>query len=133
MINLLEVEDAHIVSLTSAGIAQSMATVIGQKDVYHAYHIYTKKINKREIILPKGHNGHDRNSPVEVMVSQGGGKVVEASYANMSSSDHLEMMVTESTRTILCIKSHHTVKKSMLSVEKAMTVVKQNVLPRSDK
>lgn len=126
--DLLEVEDAHIVSSASAGIAQSVAAIIGQGDVYHAYHPYTEKISKREIILPKGHNV-DYGTPVEVMVSQGGGQLVEAGYANMCSSDHLEMMVTENTAAILYIKSHHTVQKSMLSVEEAATIARANDLP----
>lgn len=125
---LLKVEDAQIVSSASAGIAQSVAAVIGQGDVYHAYHPYTERITKREIILPKGHNV-DYGTPVEVMVEQGGGRVVEAGYANMCSAEHLEMMITENTAAILYIKSHHTVQKSMLSVEDAAAVAKKNQLP----
>jgi L-seryl-tRNA(Ser) seleniumtransferase len=126
--NLLDVEDAQIVSSASAGIAQSIAAVIGQGAVYHAYHPYTKKITKREVILPKGHNV-DYGTPVEVMVEQGGGKVVEAGYANMCSAEHLEMMISENTAAILYIKSHHTVQKSMLSVEEAAEVAKRNHVP----
>lgn len=125
---LLEAEDAQIVSSASAGIAQSVAAVIGQGDSYHAYHPYTERITKREIILPKGHNV-DYGTPVEVMVEQGGGKVVEAGYANMCSAEHLEMMITEKTAAILYIKSHHTVQKSMLTVEEAAAVAKRNQLP----
>ncbi|WP_413538459.1 DgaE family pyridoxal phosphate-dependent ammonia lyase [Enterococcus malodoratus] len=125
---LLEVEDTQIVSSASAGIAQSVAAMIGQGDVYHAYHPYTDRIKKREIILPKGHNV-DYGTPVEVMVEQGGGQVVEAGYANMCSADHLEMMITENTAAILYIKSHHTVQKSMLSVAEAAAVAKRNQLP----
>lgn len=126
--NLLEVEDAHIVSSASAGIAQSVAAVIGQGSTYHAYHPYTEKISRREIVLPKGHNV-DYGTPVEVMVSQGGGQLVEAGYANMCSPDHLDMMVTENTAAILYIKSHHTVQKSMLTVEEAAKVAKHNDVP----
>ena len=96
--------------------------------MYHAYHPYTERITKREIILPKGHNV-DYGTPVEVMVEQGGGRVVEAGYANMCSAEHLEMMITENTAAILYIKSHHTVQKSMLSVEDAAAVAKRNQLP----
>lgn len=67
---LLKVEDAQIVSSASAGIAQSVAALIGKGDSYHLYHPYTTKIQKREIILPKGHNV-DYGTPVEVMVNQG--------------------------------------------------------------
>lgn len=125
---LLQVEDTQIVSSASAGIAQSVAGIIGQGSVYHVYHPYTKKITKREIILPKGHNV-DYGTPVEVMVEQGGGQVVEAGYANMCTPDHLEMMITEETAAILYIKSHHTVQKSMLSVQEAAVVAHQHDLP----
>lgn len=125
---LLKVEDAQVVSCASAGIAQSVAALIGEGSVYHAYHPYTEKVTKREIILPKGHNV-DYGTPVEVMVQQGGGQVVEAGYANMCSSEHIEMMITDQTAAILYIKSHHTVQKSMLSVAEAATVAQKHKLP----
>lgn len=125
---LLKTEDAQIVSSASAGIAQSVAAVIGEGSLYHVYHPYTSKITKREIILPKGHNV-DYGTPVEVMVQQGGGKVVEAGYANMCSAEHLEMMITAETAAILYIRSHHTVQKSMLSVEEAVGVARKYDLP----
>ncbi|MGX7151183.1 DgaE family pyridoxal phosphate-dependent ammonia lyase [Enterococcus ureasiticus] len=125
---LLKVEDAQVVSSASAGIAQSVAALIGEGSAYHAYHPYTDKITKREIILPKGHNV-DYGTPVEVMVEQGGGQVVEAGYANMCSPEHIEMMITDQTAAILYIKSHHTVQKSMLSVAEAAAVAKAHKLP----
>lgn len=125
---LLNVEDAQVVSSASAGIAQSVAALIGEGSVYHAYHPYTDKVTKREIILPKGHNV-DYGTPVEVMVAQGGGQVVEAGYANMCTPEHIDMMVTDQTAAILYIKSHHTVQKSMLSVAEAATVARARKLP----
>ncbi|MBO0438750.1 DgaE family pyridoxal phosphate-dependent ammonia lyase [Candidatus Enterococcus ikei] len=125
---LLNVEDAQVVSSASAGIAQSVAALIGEGSSYHAYHPYTDKITKREIILPKGHNV-DYGTPVEVMVEQGGGQVIEAGYANMCSPEHIEMMITDQTAAILYIKSHHTVQKSMLSVAEAAAVAKKHKLP----
>lgn len=50
---LLKVDDAQIVSSASAGIAQSVAAVIGKGDFYHAYHPYTDRIKQREIIYRK--------------------------------------------------------------------------------
>lgn len=125
---LLEVEDAQIVSSASAGIAQSVAAVIGQGSMYHAYHPYTDRIQGREIILPKGYNV-DYGTPVEVMVSQGGGQVVEAGYANGCSPEQMEMMITDQTAALLYIKSHHTVQKSMLTVAEAAAVAKKYQLP----
>lgn len=125
---LLKVEDTQIVSSASAGIVQSVAALIGKGSSYHAYHPYTNKIAGREIILPKGHNV-DYGTPVEVMIEQGGGQVVEAGYANMCSAQHIEMMISENTAAILYIKSHHTVQKSMLSIIEAAEIAKRNKLP----
>lgn len=126
--NLLGAEDGIVVSSASAGIAQSVAGVIGEGNLYHVYHPFTNQITKREIILPKGHNV-DYGTPVEVMVELGGGQVVEAGYANMCSAEHLEMMITPNTAAILYIKSHHTVQKSMLTVDEAAAVAKRHKLP----
>ncbi|MGG5330139.1 DgaE family pyridoxal phosphate-dependent ammonia lyase [Enterococcus sp. AZ163] len=125
---LLKVDDVQIVSSASAGIAQSVAAIIGQGSKYHVYHPYTETIVKREVILPKGHNV-DYGTPVEVMVELGGGKVVEAGYANMCTPEHLEMMINDNTAAILYIKSHHTVQKSMLTVTDAAKIAKKHNVP----
>ncbi|MBO1306591.1 DgaE family pyridoxal phosphate-dependent ammonia lyase [Enterococcus sp. 669A] len=126
--DLLKVEDAQVVSSASAGIAQSVAGMIGRGDMYHVYHPYTDRGEKREIVLPKGHNV-DYGTPVETMIALGGGQLVEAGYANMCSPEHLEMTITENTAAILYIKSHHTVQKSMLTVEEAAEVAGRHQLP----
>lgn len=125
---LLHAEDAQVVSSASAGIAQSVAGIIGRGDLYHVYHPYTERIHRREILLPKGHNV-DYGTPVEVMVELGGGRVVEAGYANMCTPEHVEMMITENTAAILYIKSHHSVQKSMLTVEEMATVAQKYQIP----
>lgn len=125
---LLAVEEAVIVASASAGIAQSIAAVIGQGDRYHLYHPYDNRFERREIVMPKGHNV-DYGTAVEVMIAQGGGQLVEAGYANMCSTSHLEMMITPQTAAILYIKSHHTVQKSMLTVSEAAQVAKKYSLP----
>lgn len=125
---LLEVEASTIVASASAGIAQSIAAVIGQGDLYHLYHPYDQRREKRQIIMPKGHNV-DYGTSVEVMIAQGGGQLVEAGYANMCSASHLEMVITPQTAGILYIKSHHTVQKSMLTVAEAAEVASRHHLP----
>ncbi|GAB2024875.1 DgaE family pyridoxal phosphate-dependent ammonia lyase [Lactovum odontotermitis] len=125
---LLGTENATIVSSASAGIAQAVAAVIGQGDSYALYHPYASRISRREIILPKGHNV-DYGTGVQVMVEVGGGKVVEAGWANMCSAEHIEMEITDNTAAILYIKSHHTVQKSMLTVEQAAAVAHKHHLP----
>lgn len=126
--DLIGVEDGVIVASASAGIAQSVAGIIGQGDQYHLYHPYEDRGERREIILPKGHNV-DYGTSVELMIAQGGGKLVEAGYANMCSAEHLAMQITDQTAAIFYVKSHHTVQKSMLTVAEAASVAKKHNLP----
>jgi len=126
--NLLNAEDAQIVSSAAAGIAQSVAALIGQGKQYHLYNPYSEKIEKREIIVPKGHNV-DFGAPINTMVEVGGGTVVEAGYANKCTPDLVEDVVTDKTAAILYVKSHHSVQKSMLSVEDAVEVARKHGLP----
>lgn len=126
--DLLKAEDAQVVASASAGIAQSVAGLIGEGSIYHAYHPFTERIAKREVIIPKGQNV-DYGTPVEVMVALGGGKVVEAGYANMCTPEHIASMITENTVAVLYIKSHHAVQKSMLSVAEAAEVAHASGLP----
>ncbi|RHW45634.1 SelA-like pyridoxal phosphate-dependent enzyme [Bombilactobacillus bombi] len=125
---LLGAPAALVVNSASAGIAQAVAGVIGRGSQYHAYHSFSKKITKREIIIPKGHNV-DYGTPEEVMITLGGGQVIEAGYANMCSPEHIEMQITENTAAILYVKSHHAVQKSMLSIKEALKVAHDNSLP----
>lgn len=125
---LIGVEDAVIVSSASAGIAQAIAGIIGRGDEFHLYHPYDQRFEKREIVMPKGHNV-DYGTGVELMIAQGGGQLVEAGYANMCGPAHLDMMITAQTAAILYIKSHHTVQKSMLSVAEAAEIAQKHQLP----
>lgn len=125
---LVNAEDSTIISSASAGIVQSVSAIIGKGSHYHLYHPYTDKLTKREIILPKGHNV-DYGTPVKTMVELGGGKVIEAGYANMCTSQHIESMITPETAAILYVKSHHTVQKSMLSIIEALEVAHEHNLP----
>ncbi|MFC6465253.1 DgaE family pyridoxal phosphate-dependent ammonia lyase [Marinilactibacillus sp. GCM10026970] len=125
---LLGVESAYIVSSASAGIAQSVAGIIGMGSKAHVYDPYNQSMTKREIVIPKGHNV-DYGTPVEVMVQLGGGKVVEAGYANMCSADHIENIITAQTAAILYVKSHHAVQKSMLSISETVEIAHKFDLP----
>ncbi len=114
--------------LLQQGLPNLSRLLIGQGDLYHVYHPYTEKITRREIVVPKGHNV-DYGTPVEVMVAQRGGQVVEAGYANMCTPAHVARMITEETAALLYIKSHHTVQKSMLTVSEMVEVAKAHHLP----
>ncbi|WP_285005026.1 DgaE family pyridoxal phosphate-dependent ammonia lyase [Lactococcus formosensis] len=126
--DLVGTENATVVSSASAGIAQAVAALIGQGDMYHAVHPFTDRIQKREIVLPKGHNVN-YGTGVQVMVELGGGKVVEAGWANQCSAQQVELEITDKTVALLYIKSHHTVQKSMLTVAQMAKVVQKHNLP----
>jgi L-seryl-tRNA(Ser) seleniumtransferase len=127
--NLLNVEAAVVVSCASAGIAQAVAGVIVQDDDDLLLNLHSsEKVVPREIILPKGHNVNF-GAPVDTMVSLGGGKVIEAGFANECSAAQLAAKITPNTAAILYIKSHHTVQKSMLTVEQAAKVAHGHQLP----
>lgn len=125
---MLNAEDAIIVNSASSGIAEAVAALVGQGSMYHVYHPYDERFSQREVIIPKGQNV-DYGTPEEVMINVGGGKVIEAGYANMCKPEHVEMMVNDKTIAILYVKSHHAVQKSMLSVKDAAEVAHKNNLP----
>ena len=125
---LLDVENATVVSSASSGIALSTAAVIGQGDIYHAYHHLTNRITKREIIIPKGHNVN-YGTGVEVMVTLSGGQLVEAGWANECTPEQVEIEITDKTAALLYIKSHHTVQKSMLTIPQLSEIAKKHNLP----
>ncbi|QIC17153.1 DgaE family pyridoxal phosphate-dependent ammonia lyase [Providencia vermicola] len=126
---LLDVESAVVVSCASAGIAQAVAAVIvrDNDDLLLNLHSSSKAV-PREIVLPKGHNVNF-GAPVDTMITLGGGKVIEAGFANECSAAQLSAKITPQTAAILYIKSHHTVQKSMLSVSEAAAVARQHHVP----
>lgn len=125
--NILNAEDGHIVSSASAGISQVIAAVVSCGEIYNPnpmFHFY----QKREIILPKGHN-IDFGAPVELMVTLGGGYLKEAGYSNACTKKHIKENITESTAALMYVVSHHCVQKSMLSVEELIAIGKDTNLP----
>lgn len=126
--DLVGAEDSQIVSSASAGIAQSVAALIGKGSEHHLDNPYSTSFFNREIILPKGHNV-DYGAPVQTMVEVGGGEVVEAGYANICTPKHVENLIREASVAILYVKSHHTVQKSMLTIEEAVEISNKYKLP----
>lgn len=127
--HLLNVEDAVVVSCASAGIAQAVAAVIVRDDDDLLLNLHSSsKVISREIVLPKGHNVNF-GAPVDTMVTLGGGKVIEAGFANECSAAQLSAKITPQTAAILYVKSHHSVQKSMLSVSEAAAVARQHNVP----
>lgn len=126
---LLNAEDAVIVSCASAGIAQSVAAVIVKESDHLLVNLHSAAHDvPDEIVLPKGHNVN-YGAPVGTMVALGGGKVVEAGYANECSAAQLAAAITPRTAALLYIKSHHSVQKSMLTVAEAAEVAHRHQLP----
>ncbi|WP_437886784.1 DgaE family pyridoxal phosphate-dependent ammonia lyase [Phytobacter sp. V91] len=125
---LLEVEGATVVSCASAGIAQSVAAVLVKDSDWLLENLHRTPIENNEIVLPRGHNVNF-GAPVGTMVALGGGKVVEAGYANECSAEQLAAAISPRTAAVLFIKSHHCVQKSMLSVEQAAVVARKHNLP----
>ena len=127
--DLLGVEDAVVVSCASAGIAQSVAAVIVRGDPYRLEQLHAHAHDvPSDIVLPKGHNVNF-GAPVGTMVNLGGGRVVEAGYANECSPAQLAAAINANTAAILYIKSHHCVQKSILSVAEAAEVAKAHGIP----
>ncbi|WP_421245959.1 DgaE family pyridoxal phosphate-dependent ammonia lyase [Aeromonas sanarellii] len=127
--DLLGVEDAVVVSCASAGIAQSVAAVIVRGDSYRLEQLHAHAHDvPSDIVLPKGHNVNF-GAPVGTMVNLGGGRVVEAGYANECSPAQLAAAIHANTAAILYIKSHHCVQKSILSVAEAAEVAKAHGIP----
>lgn len=127
--HLIGVEDAVVVACAAAGIAQSVAALIVRGDLYRLEHLHAHPHEVPcEIVLPKGHNVNF-GAPVGTMVNLGGGKVVEAGYANECSAAQLAAAITENTAAILYIKSHHCVHKSILGVAEAAAVAQAYRLP----
>ncbi|OAT76399.1 L-seryl-tRNA selenium transferase [Mangrovibacter phragmitis] len=125
---LLETEAATIVSCASAGIAQSVAAVLAKDDDWLLTHLHETPLTDNEIVLPKGHNVNF-GAPVGAMVALGGGRLVEAGYANECSARQLAAAITPHTAAVLYIKSHHCVQKSMLTVSEAAQVAREHQLP----
>lgn len=127
--DLLNVESAVIVSCASAGIAQSVAAVIVRDDADLLVNLHAApRTVPDEIVIPKGHSVNF-GAPVDTMITFGGGKVIEAGYANECSAQQLAAKITPRTAAILYIKSHHAVQKSILSVEQAVAVARQHQVP----
>lgn len=125
---LLDVEAATVVSCASAGIAQSIAAMLVKDSDWLLENLHVTPVENNEIVIPKGHNVNF-GAPVGTMVALGGGKLVEAGYANECSGAQLAAAITPRTAAILYIKSHHCVQKSMLNVAQAAEVAKAHGLP----
>lgn len=121
-------EAAVVVNSASSGIALSTAAVVTRGDRRLSLKLHQTPIEHNEIIMLKGHNVQ-YGAPVETMVALGGGRLVEAGYANEGRKEHIEDAITERTAAILYVKSHHCVQKNMISVEEAWEIAQRRGVP----
>lgn len=126
--SLLGAEAAAIVNSASSGIALSVAAMVTQGNRGLSLKLHQETISKNEIVMLKGHNVQ-YGAPVETMIYLGGGKLVEAGYANEGKQEHLADAITERTAAILYVKSHHSVQKNMISAAEAWEVAREHQVP----
>ncbi|MBP2000324.1 L-seryl-tRNA(Ser) seleniumtransferase [Paenibacillus shirakamiensis] len=125
---ILGSEAAVVVNSASSGITLSVAAIVTQGHRRTSERLHQDPILKNEIVMLKGHNVQ-YGAPVETMVYLGGGKIVEAGYANEGRKEHIEEAINENTAAILYVKSHHCVQKNMISVEEAWEIANQYGVP----
>ncbi|MGN7311063.1 DgaE family pyridoxal phosphate-dependent ammonia lyase [Alkalicoccobacillus gibsonii] len=121
-------EDAVVVNSASSGIALSIAALVTKGNIRKSLRLHQEPLVQNEIIMLKGHNVQ-YGAPIETMIYLGGGRLVEAGYANEGTADHMEDAITEKTAAIVYVKSHHAVQKNMIPVEDAWEVAKRNGIP----
>ncbi|MRN56124.1 DgaE family pyridoxal phosphate-dependent ammonia lyase [Paenibacillus monticola] len=125
---ILGSEAALVVNSASSGIALSVAALVTQGNRRRSDRLHQEEILHNEIIILKGHNVH-YGAPVETMVYLGGGKLVEAGYANEGRAEHIEEAISDKTAAILYVKSHHAVQKNMISVDEAWEISQRKNIP----
>lgn len=121
-------EAAVVVNSASSGIALSVAALVTKGDRRASERLHRDPIEWNEIVMLKGHNVQ-YGAPVETMIYLGGGKLVEAGYANEGKAEQLEAALSPRTAAILYVKSHHAVQKNMISVEEAWEVAQRKGVP----
>lgn len=121
-------EAAVVVNSASSGIALCVAAMITKGNERLSLRMHQENIPQNEIILLKGHNVQ-YGAPIETMIYLGGGKLVEAGYANEGKAKHVEECIGEKTAAILYVKSHHAVQKNMASIEEVWEVAQRKCVP----
>lgn len=125
---LTNAEAAHIVLSASSGIAQTVGASIAKDKLNLILNPYDPSHTKREILIAKGQIV-DYGTSIEVPIRMGGGKIVEAGYANGCTIEHYETMITDNTAAILYVISHHAVQKSMVGLAPVIELAKKYNLP----
>ena len=117
-----------MVSCASAGIAQSVAAVLVKDSDWLLKNLHVTQIENNEIVLPKA-TTLTLGAPVGTMVALGGGKLVEAGYANECSAHQLAGGDHLRTAAIPLHQIAPLRAESMLSAEQAAVVARNTILP----
>lgn len=125
---LMDVEATYIVNSASGAIAQSVASCVTRGEFKYILNLSDNANVKREIVICKGHNV-DYGTPIEVTIGLGGGKVVEAGYANRCTIDHVRAKINENTAALIYVKSHHCVQKGMPDMQEFINLGHECGLP----
>lgn len=127
---LIGCEDCCIVNSASAGIALSISSLIAKDNLLLVESLtgHLDKINKREVILIKGHNVN-YGAPIQTMLELGGAKIVEVGSANICKKEHIEYSINDNTLAIYYVKSHHCVQKNMVDLQSVIEVGKEYGVP----
>ncbi|ADL69183.1 pyridoxal phosphate-dependent enzyme [Thermoanaerobacterium thermosaccharolyticum DSM 571] len=121
-------DDSCVTVGASAGIAISVAATIAKDNLSLIEKMPKSDGLKNEIIIQKGHS-INFGAPINQMIMLGGGIPVEVGQANKVEYQHVEKAINDKTTALIYIKSHHTVQKGMLSIEKMIEIAHNHKLP----
>lgn len=128
--DLLGTVDCVVTSSASSGIAFVIASLICGDSTKRVVDLPTITVNleKRNVVIPKGHNV-DYGVPIHTVVEMAGGNVVEAGSANKATVEDVEGCIDENTIALMYVKSHHCVQKNMISLENMISIAKAHKIP----
>lgn len=121
-------EDSYITSCASAGIAIAVAAVITRGEPDRVALMPDSSGMANEVLMLRGHN-IDYGAPITSAIRLGGGRVVEVGQSNLAARWQLEKAISERTAALLFVKSHHSVRKGMLTLADFVEVAKAHQLP----
>lgn len=124
----LQCEDVCVTASASSGIAIAVAATITEDNLVMIEAMPNHSIDKKEVILQKGH-AVNYGAPVETMINLGGGTPILVGQANKVQREHIEGAIKKNTCALMYIKSHHAVQKGMQSIEVMVDIAKEHNIP----
>lgn len=123
---MLNTKSSFVINSASGGIVLSVASIICKDNMKLVNHL-TKNVvnvNKREVIIPKGHVVN-YGAPIDEMIELGGGIVVEAGSSNVVTYSDVESLINENSVALFYVKSHHAVQKNMISISEMVELARK--------